>query len=82
LPAVAIFFAITTLCLASILVWEHLPSRSQPVSERKISGYETITVEWGGTVNKLRLDEITFESLGGGFNVHLKSNGEFVVNGG
>lgn len=26
----AIFFAFTMFCLASILVWEHLPSRSQP----------------------------------------------------
>jgi hypothetical protein len=103
--ATAAFFATTTLCLASILVFEHLPNRndgrqaggfqnpansrderpssqpiaSQPISGDKLSGSDTITVKWGdGSVNKLRLDEVTFESVGFGFNVYLKSNGQFV----
>ncbi|HEY5043686.1 MAG TPA: hypothetical protein VIK53_17065 [Verrucomicrobiae bacterium] len=94
--ALAVFFAFTTFGLASILVWEHLTNRSQPVSEKqapsptqpvpadKISGSEIITVEWGGNVNKFRLDEVTFENLGFGIRVCLKSNGEFVgmVSGG
>jgi len=80
----AVFFAITTFCLASILVWEHLPNRSnpvsgnQPVSQHKILGSDTIAVWWGGDINRVRLDEANFERNGGVFYVRLKNTGRLV----
>jgi hypothetical protein len=51
---------------------------SQPVSGDKTSGSDTITVIWGPDVNRVRLDEVTFENSGGGFYVRQKSNGKLV----
>ena len=112
--AAAVFFAFTTFCLASILVWEHLANHSQPVSAvkaapastvgqgsqpvsaikvapastvgqgsqpvsgDKISGSDTITVGLMPNVNRVRLDEVTFENEPEGFYVRLKSNGTFL----
>lgn len=94
----AIFFASTTFILASVLSWEHLPlfapqskphaghqsvSENQVASARKISGSDTIAVKWGDSVNRVRLDEVTFESTtlnveNGGFYVRLKNTGRLL----
>ena len=77
--AVAVFFAFTTLCLASILVWEHLPNRSQQVSGGEISGSDIVTVK-GAQVAKYRLDELTFQNYYtsiASYAAYKKSNGQY-----
>jgi hypothetical protein len=83
--AAAIFFAFTMFCLASILVWEHLANRSQPVSGIKTVqtslGSDLVTVSGDNWQHaKYRLDELSFEvgGYGGGhwYKVYKKSNGQ------
>jgi hypothetical protein len=84
----AIFFACTTFCLAFVLFWEHHSNSATPASNKSspaaiekaqsIQGSDTITVWWGGDLNKVRLDECNFERNLGVFYVRLKSNGKLV----
>jgi hypothetical protein len=82
---VAVFFAFTTFCLASILIWEHLASRSQLISGDKIAQTPKVTPKPDGsdTVNlgfaKYRLDELILLKTGNGlYEVRQKSNGQFL----
>jgi hypothetical protein len=76
----AVVVAFATFCAAFVLISARLPKQSDTGSnsytERTAllhgSGSDTINVWWGGSINKVRLDEVRFEPLGGNFIVFEK----------
>lgn len=55
------------------------PKKSAHHSAQAVSGADLISVEWGGTVNRIRLDEGSFEDTSGGnYYVRLKVSGRLV----